>query len=94
MNKSKQARIFVVGKVQGVCFRNWTVKQATELQLNGWVRNLKDGRVEVFVSGLPSEIDLLLARLWFGPTGADVTNVSVSRAVGRNKKGFYVATTI
>ena len=70
------------------------MKQATELQLNGWVRNLKDGRVEIFVSGLPREIDLLLERLWFGPTGADVSNVSASRVIGTIKKGFYIAPTV
>ena len=40
---------FVSGKVQGVGFRQHTQEEAQRLELNGWVRNLADGRVEVLV---------------------------------------------
>ncbi|PHT37545.1 Acylphosphatase [Capsicum baccatum] len=39
-------RVVIKGRVQGVSYRGWTVDNATELGLNGWVRNRKDGTVE------------------------------------------------
>jgi len=46
-----RAHIFVSGWVQGVFFRDQTQKWAVSLQITGWVRNLKDGRVEVIAEG-------------------------------------------
>jgi len=43
--------IFIEGHVQGVFFREWTVQRARELGLSGWVRNLRDGRVEIYAAG-------------------------------------------
>jgi acylphosphatase len=43
--------LFVSGKVQGVFFRKYTHQAGTELGLTGWVRNLDDGRVEVYAQG-------------------------------------------
>ena len=51
METHKTVQVIVSGKVQGVWYRGWTVGKAQELNLNGWVRNLTDGRVEVLVSG-------------------------------------------
>ena len=44
-------RFYVTGRVQGVGFRRWAVREATALQLAGWVRNRYDGRVEICVKG-------------------------------------------
>ncbi len=41
----------VSGKVQGVYFRAWVFDQATSLGLVGWVRNLREGQVEVLAQG-------------------------------------------
>ncbi|MBW1933376.1 MAG: acylphosphatase, partial [Deltaproteobacteria bacterium] len=46
-----RAHIFVSGRVQGVFFRDHTQRWASSLHLRGWVRNLRDGRVEVLVEG-------------------------------------------
>jgi len=47
----KHYDIWVEGKVQGVWFRKFTKLKADELGLNGWVRNLPDGRVQIAVEG-------------------------------------------
>ena len=44
-------RIYISGTVQGVFFRGFIKENAEKLNLRGFVRNLEDGRVEVFIEG-------------------------------------------
>ena len=55
-------RCLVAGRVQGVYYRAATAEQAERLQLDGWVKNLADGRVEVVAAGAPAAV-AALARL-------------------------------
>ncbi|MFN0100851.1 MAG: acylphosphatase [Bryobacteraceae bacterium] len=73
-------RWLVRGRVQGVGFRNFVRREATELSLAGWVRNRDDGRVEVLAQGLVSALDALQGRLWQGPRWAEVRDVEISEA--------------
>ena len=66
----------VSGKVQGVWFRAWTREQALELNLNGWVRNLPDGRVECLAQGGKEEVEEFRRRLHQGPPYSDVRDVA------------------
>ncbi|MDI6859159.1 MAG: acylphosphatase [Methanocellales archaeon] len=68
---------FVSGRVQGVFFRSFTRSEATSLGIHGWVRNLRDGRVEVLAEGEKSALDELLGKLREGPPGARVEKVDV-----------------
>ena len=65
----------VAGRVQGVSYRYSTREQALQLGLVGWVRNLADGRVEVWAQGESSELQALLQWLWQGPELALVSSV-------------------
>jgi acylphosphatase len=56
-----RVRAVVSGRVQGVCFRAETQKQASQLGLTGWVRNLRDGGVEVLAEGEEQRIQQLIA---------------------------------
>jgi len=69
-------RYFVSGIVQGVGFRYFTQDEADRLQLAGFVRNLRDGRVEVYAIGPAEELARLRALLERGPRGCMVQNVS------------------
>jgi acylphosphatase len=69
------ARFFVSGKVQGVFFRASCVQQGARLGLQGWARNLADGRVEVLARGEPDAIAALGRWLAKGPPAARVQNV-------------------
>jgi acylphosphatase len=72
-----RAHIFVSGRVQGVFFRDHTRRWASSLGLTGWVKNVRDGRVEVLAEGEKSEIDDLISRLQEGPPSALVESVDV-----------------
>ncbi len=65
----------VSGVVQGVFFRRFVHREATQLGLHGRVRNLFDGRVEVEAEGERSKLEQLVRRLHKGPPGAQVTEV-------------------
>ncbi len=74
----------VQGRVQGVSFRYYTQRRATELGLVGYVRNTWDGSVEVVAEGQRSDLDKLLAILRVGPRAAVVTRVDVQWAAATN----------
>ena len=61
--------------VQGVGFRFFTQRAAEKLHVSGFVRNLCDGRVEVFVIGTAEQHSELRRLLERGPLGSDVTEV-------------------
>jgi acylphosphatase len=68
-------RYFVSGMVQGVGFRYFTQDVAERLKISGFVRNLRDGRVEVFAMGTAQQHAGLRALLDRGPRFSSVTEV-------------------
>lgn len=70
--------IIVKGRVQGVYFRAYTQKQAVKLNLNGYVRNLTNGDVEVVVCGEHAAAQQLAAWCRKGPLLAKVSEVIVN----------------
>jgi acylphosphatase len=71
----KAIHAYVSGRVQGVTYRQATRTAARGLDLVGWVRNLPDGRVEVWGQGEDGAVERLVEWLWLGPPGAAVTGV-------------------
>jgi len=80
MTKSISKQIFVSGNVQGVFFRESTRQVADELMLSGFVRNLRDCRVEVQTMGDVEKVQSLLKWLKIGPKLAKVTTIKVLEA--------------
>ena len=79
---AKTARhVIISGRVQGVCFRGWTKRQASSLGLTGWVRNRHDGTVEAFFQGESAHIVEMLNACWQGPLAANVTDIHVTDGV-------------
>lgn len=68
-------RYFVSGMVQGVGFRFFTQRAAEKLRISGFVRNLWDGRVEVFAMGTPEQHKELRRLLERGPGASEVVEV-------------------
>src|SRR5260370_38142189 len=68
-------RYFVSGMVQGVGFRYFTQDAAEKLRIHGFVRNLRDGRVEVFAMGAPQQHAEFRAMLERGPRFSSISEV-------------------
>ena len=86
------ARRFVIsGRVQNVGFRYFTQNAAAREGVAGWVQNLPDGRVEVFVEGDEDAVTRVERAIRSGPPGARVENVYVQddEAAG-TLKGFTI----
>ncbi len=75
MKKNKAVYISVSGRVQGVAFRHYARLEARRYGLVGWVRNVKDGTVELFCAGDEEQISRFLAWLKQGSPLAQVEQV-------------------
>lgn len=78
--------------VQGVGFRYFTQDAAEKLRISGFVRNLRDGRVEVFAMGTPQQHAQLRAMLERGPRFSSVSEVLEAAAAPDSKYegGFFI----
>lgn len=71
----RRIHVVVRGRVQGVGFR-WFVREAARgAQLAGWVRNCRDGAVEVEAEGPAAALEAFRATIARGPDGAVVASV-------------------
>lgn len=81
----------VIGHVQGVGFRYWTVRHARRLGISGWVRNRSDGRaVEVLAEASPDALDELERLLRRGPPGSVVERVEARRDAAKGDVERFV----
>lgn len=84
-------RVFLSGIVQGVGFRAYTKTLAESYGLDGWVRNMPDGRVEVFVQGNKDTVWDFLKKLSEGPPLSKVELMEIRKEVIRDEeRGFSV----
>ena len=77
VNRKMQLFVLISGKVQGVGFRNFTQMNAKQLGINGYAKNLPNGKVEVVAEGDKSQLDALVALLEKGPRFARVDALKV-----------------
>jgi acylphosphatase len=84
-------RYLVSGRVQGVGFRYFTQDVANREGLNGHVRNMPDGRVEIVAEGDEASLVRLEAALWRGPSHARVEQVDVDSTIPSGRAtGFTI----
>jgi len=75
-NPLMQIRALISGKVQGVGFRDFTMRNARRIGgIKGYVKNLEDGRVELVAEGHKFDLDILVRRIERGPRAAKVEKV-------------------
>ncbi len=88
-------RIVVAGHVQGVGYRHFARRTALRFGVSGWVRNRRDGAVEMVVAGPADRIEAALAELRRGPLGAHVLDfriVSINET--EHPVGFEIRATL
>ncbi|MEX0729281.1 MAG: acylphosphatase [Aquisalimonadaceae bacterium] len=80
----------VSGRVQGVWFRGGAREQARALGIDGYARNLPDGRVDVLARGTPEAVAALLDWLRQGPPNAEVAELQHEQVDVIPDKGFRI----
>ncbi|HOV15790.1 MAG TPA: acylphosphatase [Spirochaetota bacterium] len=81
----------IKGKVQGVGFRYFVIKEASKLRLVGYAKNLHNGNVEVYAIGDEKDLTLLETKLEIGPPGSRVLEVTKKEVeINIHYKSFIV----
>ncbi len=83
-------RYFIRGRVQGIGYRYFAQRAAEQLHVNGYARNLDDGRVEVYAVGTREQLSDLAGMLWKGPRFADVRGVEEQEAGVQQYDTFHI----
>ena len=86
----KHYHIRVHGRVQGVFYRANTMRVATELGLNGWVKNEPDGSVLISAEGQAQSLEELIAWCKRGPDYAEVSRVDYHETKLMNFESFKI----
>ena len=87
--------VTVRGRVQGVGYRAWVMREATARGLAGFVRNRRDGSVEALFTGAPTVVEDMIAACRRGPAGARVDAVETSAAAQpASDASFHVMPTL
>ena len=90
----RSVRLTIAGRVQGVGYRMWAERTASALGLRGWVRNRRDGSVELQAAGDDAAVARLIEACGQGPRAAVVRNVSVADAEDDGSVGFSARPTV
>ena len=80
MSETIIRHVVVRGRVQGVGFRYWTERQASLHNLEGWVRNRRDGTVEAVIAGPAVDVAAMIEALGRGPPSAHVQSIEARAA--------------
>lgn len=86
-------RLRIRGRVQGVGYRDWAMREARARGLSGWVRNRRDGSVEALVRGEPGSVERFIAASRQGPAAARVDTIDQQAESGVATSGFTMLPT-
>jgi len=86
----KSVRLYVDGNVQGVFFRAFVKENAERLNVKGFVRNLEDGRIEVFIEGNTNEVDKMIELCKKGPKHSNIKKVDMKPEKFQDFKTFKI----
>jgi acylphosphatase len=90
---TKALHAVITGRVQGVGYRAWAANRATQMGLKGWVRNRRDGSVEVVIKGEEQAVVRMLDDCWRGPRSAAVRDVVATSVPDEGWQDFSVRPT-
>ena len=81
-------KLRIHGEVQGVFYRAWSAETARGLGVRGWVRNRRDGTVEMLVQGEEEAVKRLIERCRQGPPAARVERIDIEDSAEEAPAGF------
>jgi len=73
----KSVRVYITGTVQGVFFRGFVKENAERYDVKGFVRNLEDGRIEIFLEGNAENVNKVIELARKGPKHSQIRNVEI-----------------
>jgi len=86
----KSVRVYIEGTVQGIFYRGFVKENAERHNVKGFVRNLEDGRVEVFLEGNNEDVDKMVELCKKGPKHSDIKKVEVKPEKFQDFKTFKI----
>jgi len=86
----KSVRIYMTGLVQGVFYRAFVKENAEKLNIKGFVRNLEDGRVEIFLEGNVNEVNKMIELCRKGPRHSQIKNIEIKPERFQSLRNFKV----
>ena len=90
MTERTREHVFVSGTVQGVSFRANTRRKARTQGVDGWVKNLDDGRVEAVFEGPDAAVESMIEWCHEGPAAARVVDVEIREEEPEGVRGFQI----
>lgn len=86
----KSIRLYLSGIVQGVFFRSFIKENAEKIGVKGFIRNLDDGRVEIFIEGDYDNVSKMIEICRKGPKHSQIKNVELKQEKFQDFKQFKV----
>ena len=86
----KSVRLYISGLVQGMFFREFVKENAERYNVKGFVRNLEDSRVEVFLEGDADSVEKMIEICKKGPKHAQIKNVQIKPERFQNFRTFKI----
>jgi len=86
----KSVRLYITGSVQGVFFRLFVKQNAEKIGVNGFVRNLEDGRIEIFLEGDSDKVNQMTEICKKGPKHSQIRNVEIKPETFQGFRNFKV----
>jgi acylphosphatase len=86
----KSVRLYIDGTVQGIFFRGFVKENAERYDVKGFVRNLENGNVEVFLEGNAEDVNKMIELCKKGPRHAQIRKVEVKPEKFQDFKTFKV----
>ena len=86
----KAVRMYVSGTVQGIFFRQFVKDNAERYNLRGFVRNLEDGRVEIFIEGDIENVDKMIELVQKGPKHSQIKKVDIKEEKFQDFREFKI----
>ena len=86
----KSVRLYIKGAVQGVFFRNFIKENAERYNVKGFVRNLEDGRVEIFLEGASEDVNKMIELCKIGPKHSQIRDVELKQEIFQGFNNFKI----